>query len=310
MKIKFKAPLLEVPTSGVLSADMLRQHSNAADAFIATILEGRPRTKAAMRKFLEQYYTDPNFVLVMMDFIEKHFSIYERLAVEPSAGDGSILRHLPGNAIAMEVDSVSGKIIKANFLATTINTDLKIAVIGNPPFRYAQKFFNHAATLAKNVDRIAMILPLTFRRLSMIRKLNRFFHLVAEMDVPALAFLYGGVPYNVRATLQIWEKRDVERVDPPEIKDHPDFVFATAGESDFGFQRVGENAGRVHDEMKRPETAHLFIKSNDRNRVSYIRAIFDSIDWASVASNTSAKPYITRSEIYAEYTKLERLICG
>lgn len=310
MKIKFKTPFLEVPSSGVMSADLARKHINAAEALIAFNLKGRPRTEAALRDCLEQYYTDERFVRLMMAFIAKHFASEEHLCVEPSAGSGAIARFLPRDSILIDVDEEYDRITKANFLVTRINTTRKIAVIGNPPFGSAVDLFNHAAISGENVEKIAMILPLTFRRESTVRKLDCHFQLVAEMDVPAWAFLCGGAPYNVPATLQIWERRDVKRVDPPEIKSHSDFTFGAARGAAFRFQRVGTNAGRIHDELHRSAEAHLFVKVRRDDQRSYVEAMFNSIDWASVARNTSANPYITRSEIYAEYTKLERVIYG
>lgn len=310
MKIKFKTPFLEVPSSGVMSADLLRKHSDAAEALIAFNLKGRPRTEAALRDCLEQYYTDERFVRLMMAFIATHFAPEGHLVVEPSAGSGAIAKFLPCHSILMDADGEYDSITKTNFLVTTINTMRKIAVIGNPPFGSAVAFFNHAAIFGENVEKIAMILPLTFRRESTVRKLDCRFHLVAEMDVPAWAFLCGGAPYNVPATLQIWERRDVKRVDPPEIKSHSDFTFGAARGAAFGFQRVGTNAGRIHDEMHRSAEAHLFVKARRDDRRPYVEAMFNSIDWTSVARNTSAKPYITRSEIYAEYNKLERVMYG
>ena len=155
-----------------------------------------------------------------------------------------------------------------------------------------------------------MIFPLTFRRDSVQRQLNRYFHLVAEMDVLPWAFVCGGEPYNVPATLQIWEKRTEERVIPAEITSHRDFSFGPSKKVAFALQRIGVNAGLVHHDLHRSRNAHLLITASSEDIKSYVKAMFNSIDWAAIARNTSAVPYLTACEIYAAYIELERVIRG
>ena len=153
-----------------------------------------------------------------------------------------------------------------------------------------------------------MILPLRFRRDTVQRRLNPYFHLVAEMDVPSWAFVCGGEPYDVRATLQIWQKRLVKRVIPPKITSHPDFSFGPSRKVGFAFQRIGVNAGLVHHNLLRSRNARLLISASSVDDSSRVEAMFNSIDWTAIARNTSAVPYLTASEIYAAYIELERVI--
>ncbi len=167
--------------------------------------------------------------------------------------------------------------------ATEIATDRPIAVVGNPPFCLAIKFFNHAA---KQAEVIAMIVPCTFRREGVLRQLDDYFHLKAEMEVPAWAFLRDGRRYDVPALLQTWERRSTRRVKPPKRTYHADFTFTSPEDARFAVQRIGVRTGLVHQQMHRSGEAHLFVKVRNEEYSSYVEAMFNSIDMRRIAKNT------------------------
>ena len=49
-------------------------------------------------------------------------------------------------------------------------------------------------------------------------------------------------------------------------------------------------------------------KASDPQRSSLVEAMFNTLDLADMAKNTSAVPFISRAEIYAMYSELERTI--
>lgn len=307
MKIENKAPVLQVPESGILSPKLRAELAKSADDFIAKRLNGCEPTGAALIGKLEKIYTSTAFAVLMRHFIERYFRLDEYLVVDPCAGDGAIADTMPADTIEMDVDGTSHACIKANYLATEIVTNRPIAVVGNPPFRLAIKFFNHAA---KQAEVIAMIVPCTFRREGVLRQLDDYFHLKAEMEVPAWAFLRDGRRYDVPALLQIWERRSTKRVKPPKRTYHADFTFASPDDARFAVQRIGVRTGLVHQQMHRSGEAHLFVKARDDEYSSYVEAMFNSIDMGSLAKNTSAVPYVSVSEIYTLYSELEQVIFG
>ncbi|WP_294190406.1 SAM-dependent methyltransferase [uncultured Sphingomonas sp.] len=307
MTIKNKASILQVPGSGILSPKLRAALATSADDFIAKRLNGCEPTDAALIGKLEKFYTSTAFAVLMRHFIELHFPLDGYLVVDPCAGGGAIADTMPADTIELDVDGTSHACIKANYLATEIVTNRPIAVVGNPPFRLAVEFFNHAAKQARV---IAMIVPCTFRREEVLRELDDYFHLVAETEVPAWAFLRDGRPYNVPALLQIWERRSTRRVKPPKRTYHSDFTFASPEDAHFAVQRIGARAGLVHDQMHRSGEAHLFVKARDDEYSSYVEAMFNSIDMAAIAKNTSAVPYVNVPEIYTLYSELEQAIFG
>lgn len=168
-------------------------------------------------------------------------------------------------------------------------------MIGNPPFgknaSMAVRFFNHAAARSTV---IALILPRTFRKTSIVNRLDRAFHLLREEEVPSDAFLFRSKPYNVPAVFQIWERRsqqrDLRRID---VK-HPHFEFTTPQIANFAIQRVGARAGRVHRDFSASPNSHYFVRGD-------VEAQMRQLDFASVVSNTAGNPSLSKAEIVSIY---------
>lgn len=217
--------------------------------------------------------------------------------IEPSAGTGAFSGLLPSGSLACDIDPKADGIIQADFLKLALPNNRNIAVIGNPPFGracgMAIRFFNHAATKAKV---IAFILPRTFCKVSVQKKLHRNFHLLYELKLPAFAFIFRGKPYDVPTVFQIWVCRDELRIDVEGNTTHPDFQFTDVKNADFAIQRVGANAGCAHQNFAVSKSSHYFIKGN----VQHIMAKFD---FATVAAQTAGCPSLSKREIVALYSE-------
>ena len=158
----------------------------------------------------------------------------------------------------------------------------------------AVRFFNHAAWQASV---IALILPRTFRKASIENRLDRNFHLIHEETVQCDAFLFRSKPYDVPAVFQIWERRDDLRELRHVAIHHPDFSWTTADRADFGIQRVGARAGRVHRDFTRSPSSHYFIRGN-------VEPIMKRLNFAKVALNVAGNPSLSKSEIVSLYRQL------
>jgi predicted RNA methylase len=247
---------------------------------------------------LDQYYTRPAVARHFYRIFKAHFDPAHYLMVEPSAGTGSFYRLLPPGSLAYDVDPKCAGIQQADFLTVHIKSSRPIVIVGNPPFgknaSMAVKFFNHAA---RQADVIALIVPRSFRKASIENRLNRYFHLVREEVVPDKAFLFRGLPYNVPAIFQIWQRRTQPRqLRPVQIR-HPDFEFTTPALADFAVQRVGARAGRVHRDFSRSPNSHYFIKAIAPG----VEGIMRKLDFASVVGNVAGNRSLSRSEIVSLY---------
>lgn len=252
---------------------------------------------------LDQYYTQPDVASRFYTIFQKHFDPRQYRMVEPSAGTGSFFGLLPPGSLAYDIEPKYPGIQTADFLEIEIQSDLEIAVIGNPPFgrnaSMAVRFFNRAA---RQSSVIALILPRTFRKASVVNRLNSFFHLVREEPVPANAFLFRSKPYNVPAVFQIWERRSEPRKRMRVETSHPDFEFTTPDRADFAIQRVGARAGRVHHDLTASPSSHFFIRGD-------VEAIMSQLDFSSFVGNVAGNPSLAKSEIvflYREWTERQR----
>lgn len=245
-----------------------------------------------------QYYTDPIIAATCLTTVSNYFDTKRMLLVEPSAGDGSFSDRMQPGSIAMDIDPHGDGILKQDFLNYTIKSNSEIGFIGNPPYGWrsqkALDFINRAALCATF---IAFILPRTFRKAETQAKIDSSFHLIHDEVLPDHAFLFCGRPYDVPATFQIWERRPYPRELPSGETEHPDFVFTKRERADFGMQRVGANAGRIHYNFDLSESSHFFILGKVQHRMR-------QLDLARVAANTAGNPSISKSEIVRLYSEL------
>ncbi len=140
---------------------------------------------------LDQIFTTDEVARHLLDLVIRRYGSQPHLFIEPSAGLGAFLKHMPAPKIGIELDCKIPGLLAADFLTVSVQCTPPIIVVGNPPFgknsSMAVDFFNHAARMA---DVIAFVLPLTFRKASIQNRLHEKFHLVDEVDVPALAFTF------------------------------------------------------------------------------------------------------------------------
>ena len=160
---------------------------------------------------------------------------------------------------------------------------------------FAIKFFNHASKWA---DVIAFIIPRTFRKASIINRLDRYFHKIYDETIPDNSFLFQGRPYNVPCCTQIWQRQATER--PPvatfkmsQVQQW--FELVEPALSDFAIQRVGVRAGRIRiqDRLEFSPESHWFIRAHDPR----VLGVFQSCDWDSVKWNTAGNPSISPGEL-------------
>jgi predicted RNA methylase len=274
------------------------------------------KTSVVRTEGLDKFYTIPS---VVDKCIENISSKYEweswDLVVEPSAGNGSFYSKIPSrNKIGIDILPEHKDIIKQDFF-TYLPPDDKnnILVLGNPPFgkvsSLAIKFFNHAAKWS-NV--IAFIIPKTFRRNSVQNKLNKYFHLVLDEEIPMTPCSFSP-PMMVKCCFQIWEKKVFERqiINLPVI--HNDWTFLSFGPkdekgqptppigADFAIRAYGGKCGEIKTEnldILRPKSWH-WIKCNIDKYLLIER--FNNLDYSN-SLNTARQNSMGKAELVNLYT--------
>lgn len=251
---------------------------------------------------MDQFYTNPALAAALAHEVACRWPDPDTLFIEPSAGTGAFLRplqQLSRQVWAIDADPKFPGIHRGDFLKSILQAGAErpVVTIGNPPFgknaSLAVRFFNHAALIC---GEIAFIVPRTFRKESLQRRLDRKFHLVVDRDVPRNAFIFEGHAHDVPCAWQIWERRACERPAPsPPDMDHLISFTNEPAKADFAVRRVGFYAGRVHtsglDQLSR--TTHYFVREHTHGVAAFMR----HCDWAPVATQTVGVRSLSKSEI-------------
>jgi hypothetical protein len=259
---------------------------------------------------LDQFYTKSDVAKLCLAHVSEFYTLEKfDMILEPSAGTGSFYNLLPKDTrIGLDIEPKDAGIQQMDFFDYKISGP-KCLTIGNPPFgknsSLAVKFFNHAATFS---DVIAFIVPRTFKKSSLVSRLDLNFSLIVEYDLPENSFEFDGNDYDVPCVFQIWDRSLDKREKLKSVTTHEDFEFVNdLSLTDFGVQRVGANAGTIKDLVALQtlsKQSHYWIKSNARN----VREVFDAIDWRSVKNNTAGNPSISKSEIIKLYEEQKRIL--
>ena len=209
----------------------------------------KPTSKFLNKDDLDRFYTKPSVVDNLLNEIT--LEDYD-VVVEPSAGTGSWSSKID-DCVAIDIAPAHDNITQGDFLSDDISfdhikEDKKIIVIGNPPFgrmgNKAIKFINKGAEFA---DTIAFILPRSFRKESLQRKINKNFWLVKDIDLfEKPCFIFKGEEYFAPCVFQIWEKRSEERDVSVKKIDPVGFSYVKKDEANLVVRRVGGAAGTAY----------------------------------------------------------------
>ena len=279
--------------------------------------------KSIRNEGLDKFYTLQSCSKKCIDKVFQLYNILDMdLIVEPSAGNGSFLNQIQTDKkIGIDILPESDNIIKQDFFDyyPPLNTE-KILVIGNPPFgrvsSLAIKFFNHSAQWC---DIIAFIIPRTFRRISVQNKLNNFFHLVYDEEVPTQPCCFYPC-MMVKCCFQIWEKKKEKRIKIELPTKHRDWDFLPFGSNDekgqptpptgadFAIRAYGGKIGEIVTDnlmLLRPKSWH-WIKSKI-NKIKIVN-IFNQLDYSN-SLNTARQNSMGKGELVNLYTEFVNSKC-
>lgn len=280
---------------------------------------GKRDLKSVRQAGTDKFYTLPEYAKEYISNID--LSIYD-LIVEPSAGSGSFYNNIytKCDKIGIDIEPEHPDIIKMNFFDYISDSKYtRILVIGNPPFgkscSLAVKFFNHAA---KWCDTIAFIIPRTFRKTSIINKLDKHFHLYSDIDTPTNPCIFTP-KMSVKCCFQVWMRDNQERVIKNMPTTHPDWHFLgyngldergqpkPPNNADFAIRAYGGKIGfiqRDNLETLRPKSWHWIKSVIDKN---ILIERFTALDYSG-ALNTARQNSMGRAELVELYTHYTRII--
>ena len=173
-------------------------------------------------KDLDQFYTHPKIGKRFVDKVDELYDLssYDHV-IEPSMGEGFIYDYLPTtNRIGLDIEKNHPDCVEGDFLKwkpekcgieyePLLGKTPSIAFVGNPPFGrssgLAIEFFEHCALYS---DMVSFIIPRTWMKYVIHKRLPGDFGLYWQAILPDAAFILNGKPYEVRCVAQCWSRHD------------------------------------------------------------------------------------------------------
>lgn len=217
----------------------------------------------------EQYYTPR---VVADQFVARVLSLVPdavaRTWIEPAGGSGTFLDAARDvgvlDIVSFDIEPRHREVARGDFLTQQLNVRNAVS-IGNPPFgrnnALSVPFFNHAAKFS---DYIAFIVPRSWRKWSVVNRLDPHFHLIADEDLSISYVDADGVGVYQRTYLntcaQLWERRETTR---PKVQVHDRGVVAkcTVDDADVALTIFGFGCGKVKTEFPRRKiTTEIYLR--------------------------------------------------
>jgi predicted RNA methylase len=250
----------------------------------------------------EQYYTPRALASELVQVVKgliPNFS--SRTVLEPAGGTGAFVEAAKAagvkKVLSVDIEPKHNDVNKADYLSS--NLKIKDAVtISNPPFgrnnSLSIPFFNRAAD---HSEYIAFIVPRSWRKWSVINRLDRRFHLIHDED---LAIDYVDDTHtliskknNLKTCFQIWERREVLR-EIVKVEDRGFVSKVKPEDADIALTVFGFSCGRVNTEFeRRANTTRMFLKLNHPRALKALQ----TADFQRFSKNTAYTEALSFQEI-------------
>jgi predicted RNA methylase len=250
----------------------------------------------------EQYYTPADLAERLMAEVEKLVPDFaKRTVIEPAGGTGAFIQaaqHLGvTDFLSFDIEPKHSLVKRADFLHQKIKAKDALT-ISNPPFgrnnSLSIPFFNKAA---EHSEFICFIVPRSWRKWSVINRLDRRFHLVADHDILVDYVDESGERLSKRTSLstcfQIWQRRSelrpLVKVQDLGVIQKCDPVDADVALTIFGF-----GCGKVRTEFERkPNSTVMFLRVLHPQALAALK----SVDFNRFSKNTAYTEALALPEI-------------
>lgn len=260
------------------------------------------------RDTIDKYYTNDDVAERCIEKIIKTVKLTKKSKIiEPSAGGGAFMKPFENkkyNIKGYDIKPGYKNVIKQDFLKLEIE-DTEIDYVGNPPFgrqaSLAKKFIKKCC---KNAKSISFVLPKSFKKESMIRSFNDYFHLEYQEDLGENSFTINEDELiDVPCVFQIWIKKDIKREKVKKYKPVK-FKYVKKEETpDFSIRRVGVYAGKIFTEINNKSfQSHNFIKLDEDINLEEFLQEFKKIKFTD--NNTVGPKSISKNEFNKEINNI------
>ena len=262
----------------------------------------KPRLGNTRTTGKEQFYTPVKLARELFkDVAGVVPNLADRVIIEPAGGTGAFIKAAKkfgvAEIVSFDIEPKHSGISAGDFLAAELS--LRGAVtISNPPFgrnnSLSIPFFNKAA---ENSDYIAFIVPRSWRKWSVINRLDQRFHLVFDKDIQIDYVDENGDELSTKNRLatcfQIWQKRKVARP-IVSVVDNEFVKKVKPIDADVSLTVFGFNCGKVRTEFKRePNSTQMFLKLQHPRALEALQ----SVDFSRFFKNTAYTEALSLQEI-------------
>jgi predicted RNA methylase len=271
--------------------------SNTLKTAIPRVMLGNTRVTGK-----EQYYTPGDLAEELMAEVKNLVpDLADRTVIEPAGGTGAFIRAAQKFGVtkflSFDIEPKHSLVKKANFLSKRI-TAKNALTISNPPFgrnnSLSIPFFNKAA---EHSEFICFIVPRSWRKWSVINRLDRRFHLISDQDILIDYVDETGERLSKRTSLstcfQIWQRRDYLR---PLIKvrDLGLIEKCSPDEADVALTIFGFGCGKVRTDFDRkPNSTVMFLRVIHPQALAALK----SVDFNRFSKNTAYTAALALPEI-------------
>jgi len=237
----------------------------------------------------EQYYTPEKTVIECISLLDKVHQGDTYL--EPAGGTGAFIEQLiqlNRNVVSYDIEPKHNLVQQTeDFLLEDLSHLSDIITISNPPFGRANKlcvpFFNKCAEVSTH---IGFLIPKSWRKWSVINRLDNRFHLVSDTEL-TVDFIHPSQEKKSKGKLntifQVWEKRDELR-ETISVMDRNYITKTNPDDADVSLTVFGRGCGKLKEEFPRvPNTTQMFLKCNEPWVVDALKTVDFSRFYSNVA---------------------------
>lgn len=262
----------------------------------------KPRLGNTRTTGKEQFYTPPALAKTLLSEVANHVGdLTSRTMIEPAGGTGAFIKAAKKfgieNIVSFDIEPKHKEVSLGNFLEA--NIDVKHAVtISNPPFgrnnSLSIPFFNKAAD---HSDYICFIVPRSWRKWSVINRLDQRFHLIADIDLNIDYVDDNDAEITTKNRLatcfQIWQKRKNKRPIVT-VVDNQFIKKVKPQDADVSLTIFGYGCGRIKTEFKRePNSTQMFLKLQHPRALEALQ----NVDFSRFFKNTAYTEALSLQEI-------------
>lgn len=262
----------------------------------------------------EQYYTPDHLALQLTgEVVSLIGDISGRTILEPAGGTGAFIKaarsHGATEFISFDIQPKFEGVRKGDFLTKRVAIPAGTIAISNPPFgrnnSLSIPFFNKAAN---DVEYICFLVPRSWRKWSVINRLDRRFELIADHDIQIDYVDDQGQHINkqlrLKTCFQIWRRLPAGQLRPIVRVVDNDLVAKCSPEAaDVALRVFGFGCGRLLEDFERKSNSTImFLKLNHPDALEALR----SVDFSRFYRNTAYTEALSLPEI--NYLLNERIL--